>query len=193
MKARRALWKSGDVVTPQELGSVAGKPVALPAPTGLVHLQLRRFAGCPICNLHLRSVTQRLDEIEAAGVREVVVFHSTADKLRKHEADLPFDVIADPERRLYREFGVERSVRALLSPRVWGTLLRAFAASLSRTLRRRAPLAPLAPKGGLVGLPADLLIEPSGRVVAIKYGTHASDQWSVEELLEHASAAHATR
>lgn len=63
-----------------------------------VHLQLRRFAGCPICNLHLRSIVTRHDEIRSRGIREVVVFHSTAAELAKHEAELPFPLIADPER-----------------------------------------------------------------------------------------------
>lgn len=41
-----------------------------------------------------------------------------------------------------------------------------------------------------LGLPADLLIAADGRVVAAKYGSHAYDQWSVDELL--ALAGHTT-
>jgi hypothetical protein len=37
--------------------------------------------------------------------------------------------------------------------------------------------------GGPLGLPADFLIAPSGRINAVKYGTDANDQWSVDELL----------
>ena len=37
--------------------------------------------------------------------------------------------------------------------------------------------------GGPFGLPAEMLIEPFGRVKAVKYGSHAYDQWSVDELL----------
>jgi hypothetical protein len=32
-------------------------------------------------------------------------------------------------------------------------------------------------------LPADFLISRDGRVLARKYGAHAYDQWSVDELL----------
>jgi peroxiredoxin len=183
----------GDVVPGRKLETYTGERVALPASDKLVHLQLRRFAGCPVCNLHLHSFAQRHDEIEAAGVREIVVFHSTAAALRKYEADLPFAMVADPDRRLYQEFGVERSLKALLSPGVWLTVARAMSKSIGATLRGRSPLAPLAPKGGNFGLPADLLIAPDGRVVAVKYGQHAYDQWSVEELLEHVATASAHR
>jgi hypothetical protein len=37
-----------------------------------------------------------------------------------------------------------------------------------------------------LGLPADFLIAPDGRVRTCKYGAHADDQWSVDELLMHA-------
>ncbi|GAB3809196.1 peroxiredoxin-like family protein [Micromonospora zhanjiangensis] len=109
-------WAVGRTVTGRELDTVGGGRVPVPDPGRLVHLQFRRFAGCPICNLHLRSIVRRHDEIEAAGVREVVVFHSDAAELREHTDDLPFAVVADPARRLYREFGVEAHRRALLDP-----------------------------------------------------------------------------
>ncbi|HEX4253386.1 MAG TPA: peroxiredoxin-like family protein [Pseudonocardia sp.] len=177
----------GDVIPERKFVTVTGQRVAVPTSGELIHLQLRRFAGCPVCSLHLRSVVERHDEIAANGIREVVVFHSTEDELRKYEADLPFAVVADPGRALYREFGVERSPLALLRPRVWPTIARAMGRSIWATVRGRAPLAPLAPKGGNFGLPADLLIAPDGRVVAVKYGQHAYDQWSVDELLAHAA------
>ena len=37
--------------------------------------------------------------------------------------------------------------------------------------------------GGRLGLPGDFLIGSDGRVIACKYGEHADDQWSVDELL----------
>jgi peroxiredoxin len=171
------------LVSPRNLTPVCGPPLSVPDADRLVHLQFRRFAGCPICNLHLRSVVQRHQEIEAAGIREVVVFHSPAEELRQHTADLPFATIADPAKRLYAEFGVESAPRALLSPRVWGPLLRAVLRSAWTILRGRERPPSSSPHGGRLGLPADFLIDPTGRVIAAKYGNHAYDQWSVDELL----------
>jgi hypothetical protein len=37
--------------------------------------------------------------------------------------------------------------------------------------------------GKVLGLPADFLVTPSGKIIAAKYGTDAYDQWSAEELL----------
>ena len=167
----------------RELESVTGPAVPVPSPDALVHLQFRRFAGCPVCNLHLRSIVARHEEIRAAGVREVVVFHSPAGLLREHVAGLPFAVVADPGKRLYREFGVESAKRSLLHPRAWGPVLRSLARSTALLLRGRAKAPSFFPEGGRWGLPADFLISPDGRVLAAKYGEHVYDQWSVDELL----------
>lgn len=175
-------------VAGRRLVTIGGAPVPIPDPDCLIHLQFRRFAGCPVCSLHLRSIANRLDEISAANVREVVVFHSSADELRKYTADLPMAVIADPDRRLYREFGVASAPRALLDPRAWPTIVRGVVSEL-RALRRPGHVAPpVLPEGGRLGLPADFLIAPDGRVVASKLGRHADDQWSVDELLAHAAS-----
>ncbi|WP_203335466.1 peroxiredoxin-like family protein [Nocardioides limicola] len=171
----------GAIIEPRTLTTITGEEVAVPAAEALVHLQFRRYAGCPICHLHLRQVAGRHGEIADAGIREVVVFHSAAPELRKYLDEFPFDVIADPDRALYREFGVEPSLRAVLHPRAVGKAIRGLGQGASV---RGA----LGMGEGHFGRPADLLVAPSGLIVAAKYGTHADDQWSVDDLLALASA-----
>jgi hypothetical protein len=119
----------------------------------------------------------------AAGVREVVVFHSTASELVKYESDLPFAVVGDPDKKLYRRFGVEASAKAIFKPGAWLALPVGWWHALRTAIgERRAPL-PANPTNGNLGLPADMLIDANGRVAAVKYGEHANDQWSVDELL----------
>jgi len=163
------------------LRTVDDEPIELPHPVQRVHLQFRRFAGCPICNLHLRSFAKRHGELAAAGIREIVVFHSPAHELRGY--DLPFAVIADPDKRLYREFGVGAGRRALLDPRAWATILVAVIRSTVAIARGRERAPALRPHGGRFGLPADFLIAPDGTVVAEHRGVHADDQWSVDDVL----------
>ncbi len=161
---------------PIELVDLDGDPIRVPAAGArLTHLQLRRFAGCPICNLHVRSVAARIAEIQAAGVREVVVFHSEPETMRPFQGDLPFDVVADPSRALYHRFGVEASLRSVVDPRAWGAMVRGVFAS--------HPSGAMTGEGGHLGMPADLLFDADGVVVAAKYGAHADDQWSVDEIL----------
>jgi peroxiredoxin len=174
----------GATVAPHELVAISGETVSVPDPGQLVHLELRRFAGCPICNLHLRSVVLRNDELAAAGIKEVVVFHSTDEELRKYQAELPFAVIADPDKKLYAEFGVEKSPRAVLNPRAWPAVFRGLGRHVGAVGKGQEHLTPLKPKNGSFGLPGDFLIASDGRVIASKYGEHAYDQWTVDEVLE---------
>jgi hypothetical protein len=39
------------------------------------------------------------------------------------------------------------------------------------------------PQGGRFSLPAEFLIASDGSMLASKYGSHAYDQWSIDELL----------
>jgi peroxiredoxin len=177
----------GDRFPELELTTITGETIPVPDVDGaLTHLQFRRFAGCPICNLHLRSVSARVDDITAAGIREVVVFHSTAIELRKYQDDMPFPVIGDPDKALYRRFGVEASAKAVLNPRSWLALPGGWGHAIANAVAHRRGPMPLAPTNGNLGLPADLLIASDGRVAAVKYGVHAYDQWSVDELLDAA-------
>jgi peroxiredoxin len=173
----------GASITPHHWPTISSGEVNVPDGSQIVHLQLRRFAGCPICNLHLRSVVSRNDELVAAGVREVVVFHSSTEDLRKYESELPFAVIADPEKKIYAEFGVESSPRAVLSPRAWPAIARGLFHDIGAAIRRRQPPPPPKPDGGSLGLPGDFLVDRDGRLIASKYGEHAYDQWSVDEVL----------
>ncbi|WP_328318762.1 peroxiredoxin-like family protein [Streptomyces sp. NBC_00388] len=176
---------AGDTVPVRTLTTILGRETPVPAPDGLTHLQFRRFAGCPVCNLHLRTMADRRSEIWAAGIHETAVFHSRREEMLPHQGSLPFDVIADPGRELYTAFGVETSPRAVLHPRVWLAGVRATPATLKDIRGGRKP----GPAKGetVLGLPADFLIAPDGRIEAAHYGRHADDQWPVDELLDLAA------
>jgi peroxiredoxin len=182
--------RTGDFIVARQTHAISGDLVHIPDGARAVHLQFRRFAGCPVCNLHLRSFVRAHHEIVAAGVREVAVFHSSIEDLRPYVRDFPFAVIADPEKQLYAEFGVESSAWALLDPRAWLAIVAGIVHSLVAAGRNKQPIPSLNPAGGRFGLPADFLIGPDGRVLAHKYGMNADDQWSVADLLALAKRTH---
>src|SRR6516165_9580418 len=166
-------FKPGDMLPPTVMEAVTGEPINLPDAKRLVHLQFRRFVDCPICNTHIAEFRRRARETEAAGIKEVIVFHSSPKSIRSYQKDVPFLMVGDPKKSLYKDFGVETSL-SFMSLKAMGAAIRGmmhghFALRFAR--------------GGPLGLPADFLIAPSGRIKAVKYGTDAYDQWSVDELL----------
>ena len=171
--------KAGAVVPDLSLTSIHGKPVRIPNPSArYVHLQFRRFAGCPVCNFHLHSLNKRFADIQVAGVHEIAVFHSSREEKLKYQAQLPFDCIADPSKTLYRKFDVEASLLAPLHPAVLWAGFRGVLAT--GKFYKKA-------ENGIFGLPADFLIGPGGEVLAAHYGTHAYDNWDADALLRLAT------
>lgn len=169
----------GDMAPVIAASTIHGKPVDLPdSVQRYAHLQFRRFAGCPVCNFHLLTMSRRQAEIAAAGIRQVVFFHSSREEMLKYQAQLPFDCVADASKKHFKAFGVETSVRALLNPRVFWSGLR-WVLTTGRFYKRA--------ENGILGLPADFLVDAQGRIVACKYGAHADDHWEVDELLQLAS------
>lgn len=132
---------------------------------------------------HLRTFGQRYAEILQASILEVLVFHSQQQELHLHAKEFPSHVIADPDRRLYKEFGVEAGPRAMLDPRAWRAILEGVGRSLLAIARTREAFPAVNPSGGRFGLPADFLVANDGIVLACKYGAHVYDQWSVDEVL----------
>lgn len=163
----------GQQLAPFELETLSHGVVKVPG-AGVVHLQFRRFAGCPICNLHVRAFAKQVAVLDAAKVSTVAFFHSSAEVMRPLQGDLPFPVVADLERRWYQRFAVERSMLGTMHPRAMWAAMKGLATTNA---------SPLKGEGGSDGLPADFLISPNGRVLAAHYGSHADDSWSVEQVL----------
>ena len=170
----------GAQLAPFELETLSHGVVKVPS-GGLLHLQFRRFAGCPICNLHLRAFARHIGKLEAAKVTTVAFFHSSAEVMRPLQGDLPFPVVADLERRWYQRFAVERSALAAMHPSAMWAAMRGLIGTNAN---------PTKGEGGASGLPADFLISAEGTVLASHYGTHADDSWSVEQVLALQALAH---
>ena len=57
--------------------------------------------------------------VSDAGLTTIVFYHSPADKLADaQDFATPFDLIPDPDKRIFRAYGVERGLRGLVSPTV---------------------------------------------------------------------------
>jgi peroxiredoxin len=182
-ESRNKELKVGGKVELLLLQTIQGGTVRIPDGEHLVHIQFRRFAGCPVCNLHIRSFVRRYDEILAAGVREVVVFYSDTKTTSDLQGHLPFPAIADPDKELFAKFGADRrgsfwrAYDLRLIPATWsGAFKEAIRGDPLRGARGNGE--------DKRGLPSEFLVGPDGRVLAAKYSETLNDHWSVDEILE---------
>ena len=171
-------YKSGDAFPDLTVTTSKGESLKIPvAGARFTHVQFRRFSGCPICNTHIAALRRGKAELDALGVREVLFFHSTTEEVAEFHHDLPFDAVGDPKKTYYRQFGVESS---------WGAVsLAAIKAAAVSVFRGNFGLKMT---GGPLGLPAEFLVTPDGRIQAAHYGKDAYDQWPVETILQLAGA-----
>jgi len=100
--------------------SIGGRGVSLEQLRGRpLLLKFYRFATCPVCNLHMHRFIMEHRMVSDAGLTTIVFYHSPADKLADaQDFATPFDLIPDPDKRIFRAYGVERGRRGLVSPTV---------------------------------------------------------------------------
>lgn len=143
-----------------------------------------RYSGCPYCNLRVSEMIEAAARMEAHNIRVVTVFQSSKEHIDRDvgKQSPPFPIIPDPERELYKLYGVEPS---------WLKVLRAF---FLRPLR--APYAifakgfiPRLPDGDMHMSPADFLIAPDGTVRLAYYGKDISDHVPLQQVYAAVSAA----
>src|SRR5262249_5067487 len=119
-------FKPGDMLPTTVMEAVTGEAINLPDAKRLVHLQFRRFVDCPICNTHIAEFRRRARETDAAGIKEVIVFHSSPESIRSHQKDVPFLMVGDTKKIFYKQFGVETSL-GFLSLKALGAAARGIA------------------------------------------------------------------
>jgi peroxiredoxin len=74
-------------------------------------IRFYRFATCPICNLHLRNLVQRFDDLRTESLSVLAVFHSPKWRMEKNMPyDLPFEILSDPEKKIFRIYRVGSSL-----------------------------------------------------------------------------------
>ncbi len=140
-------------------------------------LKFYRYASCPVCNLHVQSFVREYEALTKAGLTTVMVFHSSREYSKKNlKTKVPFDLVADPEKHIFRDYGVEASWRGMFS---WA-VIRDYAKAIAKGL---FSIPRLGKEGGHTGHPADFLIDGEGIIRYAHYGKHYSDSITANEAL----------
>ena len=168
----------GQLAVPFAAMTIDGKVVSLEQfPGRTVLLMFFRYASCPMCNLHLRDLAEHYPRLRERGLVVVAFFHSPADAIRAHAGSraYPFPLVADPELRVYRQYGVETSWPGLLlsmvRPRFYVSFFRAVIHGFWGGFAWR-----------MAKMPADFLVGPDRRLIAAHYGRDIGDHLPVAQL-----------
>jgi hypothetical protein len=102
------------------LGDVVDRPTIVVIP---------RYYGCLPCRDYLEQVSQRYDEVQAAGGSALGVSVGAEHQARwlMEERGIRFPLLLDPDRRLYEAINLPRRWWVSLNPRGWWNYTRALA------------------------------------------------------------------
>jgi thioredoxin-dependent peroxiredoxin len=169
---------TGDIAPSFEAVDLAGENFALDQPRRRrVLLSFLRYASCPMCLLRIDELVRAKARLETEDIDVVVVLHSPRKRILQHvRRELPFRVIPDADRRLYRLYRVETSW-----PRLLVSVLRPsfYARWIVATWRGYLGGAV---DGEFARLPADFLIAGDGTIMLAHYGSAVGDHVDLERL-----------
>ena len=172
----------GDRVPIDSVTTIDNQVISLINGKGLVHLQLKRFSGCPLCNVHMRFIANHLEDFEKVGLKEILVLHSDPSIIQENQGTAEWSkgltFVGDPKKEIYAKFGVGEvsGKSAFLSPRILKIV--AEGKKYVKGFKRAGD------ESGKLTKPAEMIIDTScGKIIAIKYGENVYDQWTIEEIL----------
>ena len=142
---------------------------------GRLMLSFYRYASCPLCNLRIHELIGKHELLKDLGLSMVAVFQSPRSSILEYvgRQEIPFPVIPDPERSLYRTYGVESS---------WGGFFKATARLPEMIAAMKAGFWPGRMEGETAMVPADFLIGPDLVVEKAYYGRDIGDHMPIADI-----------
>lgn len=139
-----------------------------------VLLSFFRYASCPLCNLRVKQLNEIFPILKSKGLKILAFFESPKESTLKYvgKQDLPFTVIADPDRLIYKLYSVEKSIL--------GYILGGLSFKMFKALRLGYKIRDI--EGQRTLLPADFLID-NFTIKRAYYSKRISDHLPIEELI----------
>jgi len=143
-------------------------------------LAFSRHFGCPQCKEMVDSLVAASPDIKKKNLVLVIVTQGTPEAAREFCAERAPDItcLADPERKAYKAYGLERA-------NIWQTFLSLNVWRSNRRLKReRGWTTDLPPKGqDAMQMAGTFIIAPDGRIRLPYYYDDIADHPSVDLLL----------
>lgn len=134
-----------------------------------------RFASCPFCNMRINQLINRFDEF-GNEFTIVAIFDSSLENLQENNEKRvsPFPILADKENIYYKKYGIKKSAMGMLI----GMITR-FPTMMKGLLKGYIPIKP---KGNMITMPAQFLVDRNGIIQTVYYGKDEGDHLDFEEI-----------
>lgn len=139
-----------------------------------------RNVSCPFCNMRVHQLMKMKAELDTKDVQMIMLFESHPKIILRsifHQQISPIPLVGDPERRIYTQWGVERSMMKMV---------KTMFSSVNRQAMKDGNLLDL-PKekdkdASMTLIPADFLIDENFVIQKAHYGNNLNDHISMQEI-----------
>lgn len=141
-------------------------------------LSFYRNVSCPFCNRRVHQIMSNNIRLKNAGVQLVFLFESSNEKLSSsvfHQGISPWPLIGDPDKKIYRQYGVEQSTFKMMKTMLVANMAQAKKDTKELNL-------PEDKDASMNLIPADFFIDENFKIVKAHYGKHLDDHVSIDEL-----------
>ena len=142
-----------------------------------------RYIGCTVCRYDVKLIAERYQEFRDKNAQVYVLMQSdrthVLNDLAKTDTHLPFEIITDPEMKIYELLSVEPAES-----------MEKLAEGVGEALREKAKLARKADfshgdyEGNEQQLPALFIVNEDGSAAYAHYAKNIMDMPSLDEVLE---------
>ena len=138
-----------------------------------------RYYGCTLCQFDLAQYAKNYDKIKATGGELLVVLQSDPDLLREELGGtevFPFEIICDPEEKLYREFEILPATcqEEMVGPTTMAKIEKAMSGGFSHGRY----------EGEELQLPASFVLQPDLTITFAQYAKAVDDIPDADQLVE---------
>ncbi|SHJ70798.1 Peroxiredoxin [Reichenbachiella agariperforans] len=170
----------GQIAPDFKVQDIYGNPVSLADYRGKrVLLSFFRDVSCPFCNLRVRDLSKRREELEKMGLHMILFFESSAEVLNSsllHKKASPIPLIGDPKKQVYGQYGIEASALKMMK-----TFFQSGAVSAMKE-GATIEVPKTKDKSTMTLIPADFLIDTDQKIHTAHYGAHIRDHITIADL-----------
>lgn len=143
-----------------------------------VALIFLRYAGCPLCQLHISEISRKYPQIAAKDTDVIVFVRSRVNTLVQegYPGGFPFKLVADPDGDFYKLYGVgSGNIKDMLTPNV---IKKAVKATIRGHKQGKM-------EGNQWQLPGDFIVGKDGKLKLAHVGSDIGDNLKSDELMKY--------
>ena len=168
-----------------EVQDIYGNPIRLSDYRGKrILLGFFRNVNCPFCNMRVHQLMKMKEELDGHNTQMVFFFESKEKVILRssfHQGISPIPLISDPEKEVYYQWGVERSMMKMI---------KTMFSSANRQAMKDGQLLDLPKEKDKDAsqdlVPADFLIDENFIIQKAHYGSHLNDHIDLQLIRQFA-------